>query len=209
MSNYYKRVPFFIRWIYSRALWEIKTTEKIIYLTFDDGPTPDVTDFVLSELNKYGAKATFFCLGQNVINLPLLRNKIRENGHEVGNHSYSHLNGFRTKTTDYINDISRAESVIESRLFRPPYGKMKLRQYKRVSRQYKIVMWDVMSGDFDNSLDGKQCYENVINNAKEGSIVVLHDSEQAFPRLKIALPKILKYYHELGYKFESINIKNI
>ncbi|MCK5907135.1 MAG: polysaccharide deacetylase family protein, partial [Flavobacteriales bacterium] len=196
--------PFFLRWIYSEATWRVNTSEKILYLTFDDGPTEEVTDFVLEELKKYNAKATFFCLGLRALNNPFLMNALFVDGHGIGNHSFSHPNGFRTKIGDYLDDVKKADDVIASNLFRPPYGKMKWRQYKKLKEFYKIVMWDVMSGDFDKAIDGNRCFKNVTDNAKEGSIVIFHDSEQAFPRLKVALPKVLKYYSDLGYRFEKL-----
>jgi len=205
MSEYYKKVPFFLRWIYSKAIWKINTSEKVLYLTFDDGPNNEVTSFVLEELKKYNAKATFFCLGHRAISNPDLIERLLEVGHGIGNHSFSHLNGFTTRKKDYLDDIYRADEVLKSKLFRPPYGKMKLPQYNKIKDKFKIVMWDVMPGDFDASIDGEQCFKNVVDNASRGSIIVLHDSEQAFPRLKIALPKLLKHYTELGYRFEKLN----
>lgn len=204
MSYYYKKTPFFLRWIYSDAIWRINNIEKVLYLTFDDGPTEGVTNFVLEELEKYNARVTFFCVGYNAErNLELL-SEIRNKGHVVGNHSYSHYNGFRTKRKEYVEDVERGEALVNSNLFRPPYGKMKWKQYKTLKNNYTIVMWDVMAGDFDESIDADVCFANVVENAKEGSIVVFHDTEKAFPRLKIALPRVLKYYSDLGYKFEVL-----
>ena len=204
MPKYYKKAPFFIRWIYSKATWSIKTSEKVLYLTFDDGPTKEITNFVLEELKKYNAKATFFCLGHNAVNNPKLIDELNDCGHAVGNHSFSHPNGFRTKIKTYLDDIKKADEIFVSNLFRPPYGKMKLRQYKQLKEFFSVIMWDVMSGDFDPSIDGEQCFRNVASNANEGSIIVFHDTEQAFPRLKVALPKMLKYYSDLGYRFEKL-----
>ena len=204
MPKYYKKVPFFLRWIYSEATWRVNTPYKVLYLTFDDGPTEEVTSFVLEELNKYNAKATFFCLGHNAVNNPKLVDKLKDCGHAVGNHSYSHPNGFRTKIKSYVDDVKKADEILASNLFRPPYGKMKWRQYKKLKELFSIIMWDVMPGDFDASIDGEQCFRNVASNASEGSIIVFHDSEQAFPRLKIALPKVLEYYTNLGYRFEKL-----
>ena len=204
MSKYYKKIPFFLLWFYSEATWNIKTPEKILYLTFDYGPTEEITNFVLEELEKYNAKATFFCLGHNAVSNPKLVYEIKNYGHSIGNHSFSHPNGFRTKIGVYLDDVKKADEVLKSNLFRPPYGKMKLRQYKLLKKFFNIVMWDVMSGDFDTSINGEQCFSNVLLNASEGSIIVFHDSDQAFPRLKIALPKVLEYYSDLGYRFEKL-----
>lgn len=204
MPKYYKKVPFFLRWIYSKAVWSIDTSEKTLYLTFDDGPTEEVTDFVLNELDKYNAKATFFCLGYNAENNLNIVDRIKESGHAIGNHSFSHPNGFRTKTNTYLNDVEKADVILETKLFRPPYGKLKLKQYKYLNEKFDVIMWDVMSGDFDDSIDAHQCYTNVISNAQEGSIIVFHDSNQSFPRLKYALPNVLKYYSDLGFRFEKL-----
>ncbi len=175
-----------------------------MYLTFDDGPTEGVTSFVLEELEKYNAKATFFCLGHKVVDNPNLYDVLKDSGHALGNHSFSHFNGFKTKSEVYLEDVEKATEIIDSRLFRPPFGKLKRKQYKILKDDYKIVMWDVMPGDFDDSIDGEQCFNNVVANADKGSIIVFHDSMQAFPRLKIALPKVLKYYSDLGYRFEKL-----
>lgn len=204
MPKYYKKAPFLIRWIYSKATWRVKTSDKILYLTFDDGPTEGVTNFVLEELAKYNAKATFFCLGHNSVNNPKLMDELVANGHAIGNHSYSHPNGFRTKIGEYIDDVKKADVVVLSKLFRPPYGKMKLRQYKYLKKFYRIIMWDVMPGDFDANIDGDKCFTNVVSNARKGSIIVFHDSEKAVDRLRITLPRVLKYYSDLGYRFEKL-----
>ena len=204
MSYYYKKTPFFIRWIYSKATWRKETTEKVLYLTFDDGPNNGVTPFVLDILKKYHARATFFCLGYNASMNPHLVEEIRNDGHTIGNHSFSHLNGFRTKRNPYLEDVKRADEIINSKFFRPPYGKMKLKQYNKLKNIFNIIMWDVMSGDFDVTIDGNKCFDNVVKHARSGSIIVFHDSEQAYDRLKIALPKVLEYYSKLGYKFENL-----
>ena len=204
MEKYYKSTPFFLRWIYPKAIWHKDGVDKVLYLTFDDGPSEEVTKFVLNELEKFNAKATFFCLGLNALNLPSLVNDIVANGHKLGNHSFSHPNGFKTKVADYVDDVKTADEVLSSKLFRPPYGKMKLRQYNALKNDFSIVMWDVMPGDFDESINGDVCFENVIKKTRAGSIIVFHDTAQAFERLKVALPKTLKYYSDLGYKFEGI-----
>ncbi|MEN8137874.1 MAG: polysaccharide deacetylase family protein [Bacteroidota bacterium] len=204
MSLYLKNIPFFIKWIYPEAKWCVKTNEKVLYLTFDDGPVEGVTNWVLKTLEEYNAKATFFCVGQNVNINPNLFRELTESGHSIGNHSYHHLKGLNTGNKLYLQDVGKADNIIKSRLFRPPYGLMGYRQYIELKHKFDIVMWDVLSGDFDTGIDGEKCYQNVVKNAKQGSIVVFHDSKKAFPRLKIALPKILKYYSELGYRFERI-----
>jgi peptidoglycan/xylan/chitin deacetylase (PgdA/CDA1 family) len=204
MIKYYKKTPFYLRWIYPEAIWQKEVESKVLYLTFDDGPSKEVTSFVLHELKKFNAKATFFCLGMNALNLPSQIENIVADGHKIGNHSFSHPNGFNTEVDDYVDNVRTANDVLSSNLFRPPYGKMKIRQYNVLKKDFLIVMWDVMPGDFDDSINGDLCFGNVIENAKSGSIIVFHDTAQAFERLKVALPKTLKYYSDLGYKFESI-----
>ena len=162
-------------------------TEKNIYLTFDDGPHPVATPFVLDELKKYTAKATFFCIGKNVIEHPAIYKRIIDEGHGVGNHTHNHLNGWKTNTNEYLNDVMIASKLFKSNLFRPPYGKLRSIQAKRIAdaiadKSAKIVMWDVLSGDFDETLSKEQCLKNVIDNTVEGSIIVFHDSEKAFAR---------------------------
>ncbi len=205
MASYYNKIPFFVRWLYPDARWHETTSDKVLYLTFDDGPTEEVTNFVLGQLEKYNAKATFFCLGFNADNNPSILSEIIDKGHSVGNHSYSHPNGFKTKIDRYLEDVNDANEVLKAKLFRPPYGKMKLRQYKNLKNRFNIIMWDVMPGDFDVSIDGDKCFSNVVEGAKRGSIIVLHDTQQAFPRLKYVLPKLLEYYTKLGYTFDKLN----
>ena len=195
--------------IYPHRLWDVDTNEKIIYLTFDDGPHPVATVFVLDELNKFDAKATFFCIGKNVKDYPAIYQRILEEGHRTGNHTQNHLNGWNTTTEDYLADISEASLNINSDLFRPPYGKIKASQTKGINkamnnRLAKIVMWDVLSGDFDESLSKEKCLENVINKTKPGSILVFHDSQKAFPRLEYALPLFLQQFAGKGFIFRSL-----
>lgn len=207
--KYFIKTPWWLRKIYSSYLWRMPANEKVIYLTFDDGPHPVATPFVLDELKKYEAKATFFCIGKNVVAEPGIYSRILEEGHATGNHTYNHLNGWKTNDRVYLDDISEAGRCIQSFLFRPPYGKITLFQAKNVkkilkSEQSKIVMWDVLSGDFDNEITPERCTENVILNAKAGSIVIFHDSEKAFPRLKACLPEVLKFFDRKGYEFRKL-----
>jgi peptidoglycan/xylan/chitin deacetylase (PgdA/CDA1 family) len=182
-------------------------SEKVLYLTFDDGPHPMVTNFVLDELQKFEAKASFFCIGKNVQAHPDVYHRIREEGHAIGNHSYSHLNGWNTTDEVYLEDIANAAKVIDTTLFRPPYGKIKYSQIKKLSSDpfgYKLIMWSVLSADFDKKVSDEQCLQYVLQNSKAGSIVVFHDSEKAFDRMRYALPRVLKYFHENGYRFEKL-----
>ena len=207
--NYFVKTPWWLKKIYSSYVWSVDTKEKIIYLSFDDGPHPVATPFVLDELNKYNAKATFFCIGKNVVTQPAIYKRIVDEGHAVGNHTYNHFNGWKTKDNVYLDDVRQAGKFIDSIMFRPPYGRITSFQARNINASLnktwaKIIMWDVISGDFDHSLTGDQCVQNVIFNATKGSIVVLHDSEKAFSRLQILLPAILNFYEKKGYRFERL-----
>jgi len=204
---YLKKTPTLLKKIFPERIWKINTDEKILYLTFDDGPHPEATLFVLDELKKYNAKATFFCVGQNVKENFSVYQRIISEGHKPGNHTYSHLNGWKTDDKTYVEDIAKASKIIDSDLFRPPYGRITKFQIKTISGEklhLKTIMWDVLSGDFDPSVNGENCYLNVINNAKPGSIVVFHDSLKSFATLQYSLPKLLGYYFNKGYKFDTL-----
>ncbi len=201
---YFTKAPLLLKKIFPSLIWEIKTDERVIYLTFDDGPTPDVTPWVLELLNQYNAKATFFCVGRNIEENPSIVNDIKEQGHVIGNHTYSHLNGWKSGTKSYVFDIEKFNRVFASKLFRPPYGRLKPSQYSILNTQYKIVMWDVLCGDFDAGISKKRCLTNIIKNARCGSIVILHDRKKSEKKLKFVLPEILEYYTNLGYKFKGI-----
>ena len=206
---YFTKTPQWLRLLCRGCTWSVKTTEKALFLTFDDGPHPVITPFVFDELKKIGAKATFFCIGKNVVANPGIYERILEEGHAVGNHTYNHLNGWKTSDSRYLDDIEDAKKHIDSNLFRPPYGKItdfQLRQLSSPRFQMKPIMWSVLSGDFDNNLNPAKCLENVLLNAFPGAIVVFHDSEKAYERLKYALPGTLKYFNEKGYRFEKIKV---
>jgi peptidoglycan/xylan/chitin deacetylase (PgdA/CDA1 family) len=212
MKKYVVKTPKVVKHIFNNWKWKFSTEEKIIYLTFDDGPTPQITEWVLNELKKYEAKATFFCLGKNVANYPDIVSAIANNGHSIGNHTHNHINGLLTKTDKYLTNIAYAENAIQNvtkikpNLFRPPYGKFKISQSKKIRKKgYKIIMWDVLSADFDNSITSEQCLNNVIKNTENGSVITFHDSKKAYKNLKDTLPKVLKYYYEKGYVFEKIS----
>jgi len=209
MRTYFVKTPWWLKKIYSSYVWSIDTKEKILYLSFDDGPHPVATPFVLDELKKYHAKATFFCIGKNVVAEPAIYKRILDEGHTVGNHTYSHFNGWKTKDDVYLDDVREAGKFIDSVMFRPPYGRIKSFQAKNIKsvlsrRVVKIIMWDIISGDFDSTLNSNQCLQNVILNAKSGSIVVFHDSEKAFSRLQFVLPGVLQYFGKKGYRFERL-----
>ena len=204
---YLAKTPRWVKKLFVASIWELPGTEKTLYLTFDDGPNPHVTGFVLDELLKYNAKATFFCIGRNVVENPLTFNRILNEKHAVGNHTHNHLDGWRAPNAEYLQNITEASRYIDSDLFRPPYGRITAKQHKKLrtlDKPFTIVMWSVLSGDFDANITPEQCCNNVLKNAESGSIIVFHDSEKAFERLKYALPVVLKYFSEKGYRFEKI-----
>ena len=206
MKFYTTKTPKIIQKFFPNYFWRFYSSTKDIYLTFDDGPTPEITTFVLDELQKHKAKATFFCIGENVKKCPKILERIKKEGHSIGNHTFNHLNGFKTNNTDYIENIQQAAKLIESNLFRPPYGRLKISQARSIIRAgYKVVMWDVLSADFDTTITPEKCLKNVLSKTSSGSIVVMHDSIKAKDKIFYALPKILNYYTERGYVFKSIN----
>jgi peptidoglycan/xylan/chitin deacetylase (PgdA/CDA1 family) len=187
--------------------WEIPTNEKIIYLTFDDGPHPVATPFVLDELKKYNAKATFFCIGKNVEAYPDIYKRILTEGHRVGNHTYNHLNGRKTDDKVWLNNVKEGAKWIDTDLLRPPYGKIRSFQaylLQNANPPFRIVMWTVLSADFDTSITPEKCFSFVKKKNKPGSIIVFHDSEKAFPNMKHALAESLKLFSGEGYRFEAI-----
>ncbi|PKP35662.1 MAG: polysaccharide deacetylase family protein [Bacteroidetes bacterium HGW-Bacteroidetes-17] len=179
--------------------------DKKIYLTFDDGPTPDVTDALLDILKNYGAKATFFCLGKNVLENKSLFDEIRKEGHQIGNHTWDHLNSKKVGTGEYINSISKTKELINSKLFRPPYGRITKEQANLISNNFKIVMWSVLSRDFDLNQSKEKCLSTVLKHTKAGSIIVFHDSMKASIQMLYTVPKVLDYYQKKGFEFSAIN----
>ncbi|HWN87619.1 MAG TPA: polysaccharide deacetylase family protein [Chitinophagaceae bacterium] len=206
---YFVKTPGWLKRIYDSYIWSIPVNDKILYLTFDDGPHPEATPFVLKELKKHNALATFFCIGKNVVSYPGIYKQIINEGHSVGNHTYNHLNGWKTSNDDYLKDIALASHEIDSDLFRPPYGRITSFQAKNLKpvmkgKEPKVIMWDVLSGDFDPDCTAQQCLSNVLFASVPGSIVVFHDSEKAFPKLEYTLPRMLSHFSEKGYLFKAL-----
>jgi peptidoglycan/xylan/chitin deacetylase (PgdA/CDA1 family) len=191
-------------------VWKIPSgIRPTVYLTFDDGPHPTATPFVLEQLKRYDAKATFFCIGKNVVEYPDVYAQILEAGHRTGNHTQHHLNGWDTDTEQYIADIIEASKHIDSRLFRPPYGRIKKAQAYMLTESkqpWTLIMWDVLSADFDIKITPEQCLENVLKHIKPGSIVVFHDSVKAWDRMSHALPGVLEYCKQQGWAMEAISL---
>ena len=203
------KTPWVFKKIYPDYLWSIVTKEKELYLSFDDGPHPEATPFVLKYLKEYNALATFFCIGKNVVAHPEIYKQIIDEGHAVGNHTFSHLNGWKIKDEIYLRDVAEASKYIDSNLFRPCYGRITSFQAKNLKsvmkgKQPTIVMWDILSGDFDTTVTPENCLANVVLKSVPGSIIVFHESDKAWPRLKYALPRVLKYFSEKGYVFKSL-----
>jgi len=209
MKLYWIKTNTFIKKIFSNYVWDIPNKENKIYITFDDGPTPDITEWVLEELKKHDAKATFFCIGKNINSHADIFQKVIADGHAIGNHTFNHLNGWKTNTNDYIENITSCQSRINNYcptiLFRPPYGKISKSQSKELQNLgYKIIMWDVLSADFDQSITAEKCLQNILQNVVSGSIIVFHDSVKAYKNLKYVLPLSLQTLKDRGFKFEII-----
>lgn len=204
---YLIKTPWWLRALYPSFIWKINTNQKVLYLTFDDGPHATETPFVLDQLKRYDAKATFFCIGNNVVQHPNIYDRILAEGHAVGNHTFNHLNGWKTKDEEYINDIDKAAKEIDSTLFRPPYGRITRFQSSVISRQSSIIMWDVLSGDFDTDLQPQRCLANVLYHSKKGSIIVFHDSSKAWERMSFCLPRLLEHFTQEGYQFKALSVQ--
>lgn len=211
MHKYFIKTPWIAKKIFSSYVWSLPAEDNAVYLTFDDGPHPTITPWVLEQLKEFDAKATFFCIGNNVERYADVFQEIINGGHAIGNHTYHHLNGWKTDDEKYIGDVTQAAQIIKSNLFRPPYGRIKNSQAKRIATALqtsneKIIMWDVLSADFDSAFSPEQCLQHVLDNANSGSIIVFHDSEKAFNNLKYALPKTLESLKEEGFNFKKIEL---
>jgi len=201
---YWVKTPLLVKKIFPNQIWNIPTEDKAVYLTFDDGPYVGVTDEVLKILKQYDAKATFFCIGGNVANNPGLFQKITTEGHSIGNHSMTHQMGWGKSKKTYLKDIRRAEKLINSNLFRPPYGKINFKSNKTLQKKYKIIMWDIIAGDFDEKCSVEQMVKNVVLNLEKGSIIVLHDNKKFQKKMFAALPLIIENIQKNGFKLKGI-----
>ncbi len=200
----YWGVPNFITRLLKLYHWHGSRSQKVIYITFDDGPTPEITDKVLEILDHFSAKATFFCVGRNVDRHRDLYKKILSKGHKTGNHTYSHLKGWRSYAKTYIQDVELAAKYIQSDLFRPPYGRIKRIQSKYLQKHFRLIMWDVLTHDYNQKLSPKISLKYSIKNTRNGSIVVFHDSIKSSENLFYILPKYLEYFSNMGFKFKPI-----
>ena len=199
------RVPKFVHKLFPDLIWRIED-ERGVYLTFDDGPTPGITEWILATLRRYNAKATFFVLGKNVELYPDLYKKILAEGHSVGNHTYSHQKGVRMSLERYLEDIEFASDTVQSNLFRPPYARVTPSQLRAVAKHYKIVMWSIISRDYNRKITRERCLQGVIPHIKAGEIILFHDSEKSFANMSYALPKTLEHIEKLGLKCKAIEL---
>jgi len=212
MKLYWVKTRWFIKRLFSGYIWSLPQNQKTVYLTFDDGPIPEITEWVLDILREHGIKATFFCIGDNIEKHPDVFQKVIDGGHNIGNHTFNHCTGWTTEDNAYLENAEACRLSITKRtsadvkFFRPPYGKIKATQAKAIRRLgYKIIMWDVLSADFDTTITPEQCLQNVIKNAANGSVIIFHDSIKASANLKYALPKAIEYLKENGFRFGTID----
>jgi len=194
------------KYLFPQLIWEIETSENEMFLTFDDGPHPDLTPQVLKILDKYQAKATFFCIGENVEKYPVVYHKILREGHKTGNHGYHHLNGWKTANRRYLDDVERCSGLINSHLFRPPYGRISYLQTGYLKINFRIIMWSVLTYDFDRKLTPQKCFEYAVKFSRRGSIIVFHDSEKASGNMLYTLPRFLEHFSGQGYRFKTLDV---
>jgi peptidoglycan/xylan/chitin deacetylase (PgdA/CDA1 family) len=203
------KTPWFVKKLYPSLLWNKNRSGNRIFVTFDDGPIPIVTPFVLNILKKYGAKATFFCIGDNVNKHRDIFEQVKNEGHSIGNHTYNHLKGWITGDHAYLDNFLKCDELLHSDLFRPPYGRVKRSQVKLLNKAkpgLQIVMWDVLSGDYDQNLEPEKCLKNVLKYTRPGSIIVFHDSLKAFGRLEYVLPKAMEEWAKMGFEFAALSV---
>lgn len=195
------RPPQLLRNYYRSSVWRMEKDAPVIYLTFDDGPIEDLTPWVLDTLTHYQVKATFFCVGQNIERNGPIFQRILDEGHQVGNHTYNHIKGWKTSNRDYFDNVEKCEALINTKLFRPPYGRIKKSQFKQLSKEYKVIFWDVLTYDYDKLVSPETCLDNSIRYTRPGSIIVFHDNIKAQKNLKYALPQYIEHFLKLNYKF--------
>lgn len=201
---YFVKTPKIVQNLLPHCTWRIQGNDEDIYLTFDDGPIPQVTPWVLDQLDAWQAKATFFCVGHNVEKHPEVFQDVVNRGHQVGSHTYNHLDGWKTDNMTYFRNVWKGARKVSSNLFRPPYGRLLPSQMRFLSRHYRVIMWDILSGDFDAQLDAETCLQNILKNARPGSIIVLHDSLKSFDKLQYVLPRLLENLTLRGFTLRSI-----
>ncbi|GJM30277.1 MAG: polysaccharide deacetylase [Cyclobacteriaceae bacterium] len=212
MSGFFiHHTPIWLQRVFPQFCWNKSTGENVVYLTFDDGPVPEATPLVLRCLKDFKAKATFFCVGENVLRYPDIIQQILDEGHGIGNHTFKHLNGWSTSIKDYLKDVNRCQEILcpyqpvrEKPLMRPPYGRLKPKQWQALVKEYEVVMWDVLSGDFSQSIDSNVCLEQSIRHTRAGSVVLFHDSVKTIDKLSLVLPRFLSHFSQLGYSFHSL-----
>ncbi len=205
------KTPALLRYLFPDYIWRKSNIEKNIYLTFDDGPIPVVTEFVLKQLAEFKAKASFFCVGENISRYPEIARQIVQQGHYLGNHTYNHLRGWATPTETYVQNIALCQEQIDQiqlkagvKLFRPPYGRIKQKQFLKIKSTYRVIMWDILTYDFDNTLAPEKILQQALKKTSSGSVVVFHDSVKAFPNLQYVLPRYLHYFAGQGYSFNVL-----
>jgi len=206
MNFFLHRSPAWLQWLLSDYTWRIDTSEKIIYLTFDDGPIPVVTEQVMGTLETFNAKATFFCIGDNVRKYPGIFSELKKRGHSIGNHTYNHLNGWKTADEVYLDNFHRCQDILQTdtRLFRPPYGRIRKAQYRLLPGDTKVMMWDVLTGDFSPNVLPASALNSAIRLSRPGTIMLLHDSIKAEQKMSYILPRVLEHFSESGYRFEAL-----
>jgi len=204
LKSYFVKTPTLLQALLPAFTWRMPGNDRALYLSFDDGPIPEVTPWVLDTLNAYGARATFFCVGDNARKYPDVYRRLLAEGHAVGNHTFNHLNGWKTDDSIYFDNVRACSELVRSKLFRPPYGRLKRRQRQYLKKDFQLIMWDVLSGDFDQTITPEQCRDNVLRHAGPGSIVVLHDSLKAEQNLRFTLPAVLEHFTAKGYRFAAL-----
>lgn len=201
---YFKHTPDIIKPLAKDLTFELPNDQQTIYLTFDDGPHPEITPWVMEQLEAFDAKGTFFLLGKHAQTFPAVHQLLIDGGHGIGNHGQEHWSGWKTKDSEYYENVYKAHEALQTPLFRPPYGQITLGQAKRLKRDFQIILWSDLSADFDPNIDPSTCFHHATHKVKPGSIIVFHDSEKAWPRLKSCLPKALEYYAQQGFRMAAL-----